>query len=122
MSAPADSSSLAERARQVREASAVLETERSTWAGASTAASNSSCDTRCDTPDEKAAPETAPDGSGGLRAAIRNALCPLTARPPEADADPGEPEPDGGVPPYPESRNRSICPNPARQRARSACA
>jgi hypothetical protein len=35
-----------------------------------------------------------------LRAAIKNALRPLSARPPEADADagPGEPEPDGGGP------------------------
>ena len=98
MSAPADCSSLAERARQVREASAFMETGRSTWAGASVAASNSSGDTRCDTPDEKAAPEAAPDGAGGLRAAIRNVLRPLAARPPEADAGPGEPEPDGGGP------------------------
>lgn len=98
MSTPADNSPLAERARQAREASAFMETERSTWAGASVAASNSSCDTRCDTPDEKAAPEAAPDGTGGLRAAIRNMLRPLAARPPEADAGPGEPEPDGGGP------------------------
>ena len=98
MSAPADSSSLAERARQVREASAILETGRDTWAGASVTASNSSCDTRCDTPDEKAAPDAVPDGVGGLRAAIRNVLRPLAAKPLEADADPGEPEPDGGGP------------------------
>ena len=86
---------LAERVRCVREASAFMETGRSTWAGASVAASNSSCDTRCDTPDEKAASEATLDGAGGLRAAIRNALRPLAARPPEADAGPGEPEPDG---------------------------
>lgn len=98
MSAPVDNSSLAERVRQVREASAFMETGRSTWAGASVAASNSSCDTRCDTPDEKAASEATLDGAGGLRAAIRNALRPLAARPPEADAGPGEPEPDGGGP------------------------
>ena len=98
MSAPVDNSSLAERARQVREASAFMETGRSTWAGASVAASNSSCDTRCDTPDEKTASEATLDGAGGLRAAIRNALRPLAARPPEADAGPGEPEPDGGGP------------------------
>ena len=79
-------------------ASAFMETGRSTWAGASVAASNSSCDTRCDTPDEKAASEATLDGAGGLRAAIRNALRPLAARPPEADAGPGEPEPDGGGP------------------------
>ena len=93
-----DESSLEERARQAREASAFLEAGRGTWAGASVTASNSSCDTRCDTPDEKAAPETDPDGVGGLRAAIRNALRPLAARPPEADAGPGEPEPNGGGP------------------------
>ena len=93
-----DESSLEERARQAWEASAFLETKRSAWAGASVTASNSSCDTRCDTPDEKAAPEAAPDGAGGLRAAIRNALRPLAARPPEANAGPGEPEPDGGGP------------------------
>lgn len=93
-----DESSLEERARQAREASAFLEAGRGTWAGASVTASNSSCDTRCDTPDEKAAPETDPDGVGGLRAAIRNALRPLAARPPGADAGPDEPDPDGGGP------------------------
>ena len=98
MSAYDDASSLAERARQAREASAFLETERDTWAGASVTASNSSCDTRCDTPDEKAAPETAQDGGGRLRAAIAGILRPLAARPPEADAGPDEPEPDGGGP------------------------
>ena len=98
MSAYDDASSLAERARQAREASAFLETGRDTWAGASVTASNSSCDTRCDTPDEKAAPDAAPDGGGRLRAAIRNALRPLAARPPEADACSDEPELDGGGP------------------------
>ena len=91
MSAPVDNSSLAERARQVREASAFMETGRSTWAGASVAASNSS-------DLEKAASEATLDGAGGLRAAIRNTLRPLAARPPEADAGSGEPEPDGGGP------------------------
>ena len=98
MSAYDDSSSLAERARQAREASAFLETERDTWAGAPVTASNSSCDTRCDTPDENAAPEATPDGGGRLRAAIAGILRPLAARPPEADAGPGEPEPGGGGP------------------------
>ena len=93
-----DESSLEERARQAREASAFLEAGRSAWTGASVTASNSSCDTRRDTPDEKAAPEAAPDGAGGLRAAIRNALRPLAARPPEANANPCESEPDGGGP------------------------
>lgn len=117
MSAPVDNSSLAERARQVREASAFMETGRSTWAGASVAASNSSCDTRCDTPDEKAASEATLDGAGGLRAAIRNALRPLAARPPEADASPGEPEPDGGAAPCPGSRNPSTWRRQRRRRA-----
>lgn len=98
MSALDDTSSLAERARQAREASEFLETGRDTWAGASVTASNSSRDTRRDTPDEGVAPEAAADGGGGLRAAILGVLRPLTARPPAADAGPVEPEPDGGGP------------------------
>ena len=113
MSAFDDTSSLAERARQAREASEFLETGRDTWAGASVTASNSSRDTRCDTPDENAAPEAAPDGGGRLRSAIRNALGAFSSRPPEGAAEgagtvpadagaagtsPGEPGLDGGGP------------------------
>ena len=98
MSAYDDTSSLAERARQAREASAFLETGRDTWAGAPVTASNSSCDTRCDTPDENAAPEATPDGGGRLRAAIAGILRPLATRPPEAESGPDEPDSDGGCP------------------------
>jgi len=98
MSAFDDKSSLAERARQAREASEFLESGRDTWAGASVTASNSSRDTLRDTPDEEAAPDSAQDGGGGLRATIVGLLRPLAAKPPEADAGPGKPEPDGGGP------------------------
>ena len=115
MSAPVDNSSLAERARQVREASAFMETGRSTWAGASVAASNSSCDTRCDTPDEKAASEATLDGAGGLRAAIRNTLRPLAARPPPVG--PGRARARRGAAPCPGSRNPSTWRRQRRRRA-----
>lgn len=86
-----DESSLEERARQAREASAFLEAGRGTWAGASVTASNSSCDTRCDTPDEEAArPE-----EGRLRSAIRSALGAFAARPAEGAARAADPSPAG---------------------------
>lgn len=107
--AHAEGQSLAEMAKYAREASALLESERSTRSGAFVTASNSLCDTRCDTPDEEAArPE-----ESRLRSAIRSALGAFAARPPEgaakeaepdpADADaaeagPVKPAPDGGGP------------------------
>ncbi|MDO4991300.1 MAG: hypothetical protein Q4E45_12445 [Eubacteriales bacterium] len=91
MSAFDDTSSLAERVRQAREASAFLETGRDTWAGASITASNSSCDTRRDTPDE----EPARPEEGRLRSAIRSALGAFAVRPAEGTAGAADLSPAG---------------------------
>lgn len=98
---------LADMARYARDASEAPAAERDTGSRAFRTASNSSCDTRCDTPDE----EAARPAESRLRSAIRNALGTLAPRQAEGPAVPAgpagtgetgaglaEPGPDGGGP------------------------